>query len=124
MLALTSNPEGHQVQRAVATDGRTVARSILEAAAETNAGAAFGHVGLVVGVTVGPIDLDFATLRGSILAPGFGAQGGTVEDLETVFGSAVGSVLPATSRELMAAGPEAGPIRALARSTLGRIAAG
>ena len=123
VLALTSNPEGAEVQRAEASDGRTVARSILDAAAEANADVEYGHVGLVVGVTVGPTDLDFASLGGSILAPGFGAQGGTVDDLEAVFGSAVSSVLPASSRELMSAGPNVAPIRARARSTLGRIAA-
>jgi orotidine-5'-phosphate decarboxylase len=126
VLALTSNPEGPQVQLAQTSDGRSVARSILEAAATENADVEYGHVGLVVGATVGEAaragGLDFAALRGPLLAPGFGAQGATVADLEIVFGPAIGSVLPATSRELMAAGPDPAAIRKLAQRTLGRIA--
>ncbi len=111
------------MQRAEATDGRTVARSILDAAAEANADAEYGHVGLVVGVTVGPTDLDFASLGARYWRPASVPRAVRSMISETVFGSAVSSVLPATSRELMAAGPDVAPIRALARSTLGRIAA-
>lgn len=122
VLALTSNPEGPEVQGARAPDGRTVAEAVLTAAAAVNAEVEYGHVGLVVGATVGRTGLDFTRLRASLLAPGLGAQGATVADLEVVFGAAIGSVLPATSRELLAAGPDPAPIRERARRILGRIA--
>ena len=71
---------------------------------------------------MGRTGLDFTRLRGSLLAPGLGAQGATVADLQVVFGAAIGSVLSATSRELLAVGPAPAPIRDLARRILGRIA--
>ena len=49
--------------------------------------------------------LDF---NGPILAPGYGAQGGTLDDLRRIFGRAAGHVLPSTSRELLGAGPGTG----------------
>ena len=123
VLALTSNPEGPEIQSARTADGRTVAGMVLDAAAAANGDSELGHVGLVVGATIGRTDLDFTRLRGSILAPGFGAQGGTVADLETVFGAALGSVLPTTSRELMSAGPDPVRIRERAAAVLGRLGA-
>ncbi len=121
VLALTSNPEGPEIQSARTPDGRTVAGTILDAAAAANRDSDTGHVGLVVGATVGRTDLDFTRLRGSILAPGFGAQGGTVADLDVVFGAAIGSVLPTTSRELMSAGPDPVRIRERAVAVLGQV---
>jgi orotidine-5'-phosphate decarboxylase len=44
-------------------------------------------------------------INGPILAPGYGAQGGTLADLHRIFGPSVRHVLPSTSRELLAAGP-------------------
>jgi orotidine-5'-phosphate decarboxylase len=123
VLALTSNPEGPEVQQARAANGRSVAESILKSAAEANRDADYGSVGLVVGVTVGPTKLDFSQLRGSILAPGLGAQGGTVDDLQRVFGSAIGWVLPTTSRELLVAGPDTARIRTVATAIVGQIKA-
>ena len=41
-----------------------------------------------------------------MLAPGFGAQGGTVADLKRIFGAAARNVLPSSSREVLAAGPD------------------
>jgi orotidine-5'-phosphate decarboxylase len=122
VLALTSNPEGPQVQLARTTAGATVAETVLDAAAAVNAEVEHGHVGLVVGATVGNSGLDFARLRGSLLAPGLGAQGATAADLEAVFGAALGFVLPATSRELMGAGPDPAALRERARRILGQIA--
>lgn len=125
VLALTSNPEGPQVQQARTPDGRTVAEVVLDAGAAVNATepeGQWGPVGLVVGATVGPTDLDFARLRGSILAPGFGAQGGTVADLVRVFSTALPQVLPTTSRDLMSAGPDLERIRSRAGSILRALA--
>jgi orotidine-5'-phosphate decarboxylase len=122
VLTLTSNPEGSQVQHAVAGTGRSVAREMALGALADNAGEQpLGSVGLVVGATVGPaaadLGLDLVAVNGPLLAPGFGAQGGTVADLRQVFGAAMGNVLPASSRAILAAGPDVGALRAAAHRT-------
>lgn len=112
VLALTSNPEGAGVQRA-RIDGSTIAQSIVDAAAERNAGVEpSGDVGLVIGATVGSTGLDLTRLNGPILAPGFGAQGATVGDLRRVFGAAMPAVLPTSSRDILRHGPDVGRLRA------------
>ncbi|MGH3950890.1 MAG: orotidine-5'-phosphate decarboxylase [Pseudonocardiaceae bacterium] len=116
VLALTSNPEGADVQRA-GTGGSTIAQSIVDAAARCNAGVEpYGDVGLVIGATVGETGLDLAALNGPILAPGFGAQGATVADLRKVFGPALHGVLPASSRDILKHGPDAGALRNAVRA--------
>ncbi len=123
VLALTSNPEGPQFQRARTTDGRTVGQTVIDEAAKINAGHHLGHVGIVVGATIGPTGTDFSTLNGSILAPGLGAQGAGAKDLAEVFGSAVSRVLPATSREVMGHGPDPTALRQAATRALGEVKA-
>lgn len=119
VLALTSNPEGPQVQRAVTAGGASVAQSIVDGAAAANAGAVpLGSVGLVIGATVGRTDLDLDALNGPILAPGLGAQGGTPADLRRLFGERA-TVLPATSREVLRQGPSVAALRAAADRALG-----
>ncbi|WP_432496914.1 orotidine-5'-phosphate decarboxylase [Kineococcus auxinigenes] len=120
VLALTSNPQGPGVQHAVGADGRSVARAVAEAAAAENAGVPpMGDVGLVVGATVGSavqdLGIDLAAVNGPLLAPGFGAQGATAADLRTVFGDARRFVLAASSREVLAAGPDPAALRGAAR---------
>lgn len=115
VLALTSNPEGPQVQHAVAADGRTVAQNVLDAVADANAGyAPYGPVGVVVGATVGESGHDLSRVGGPFLAPGLGAQGAGAEDLRKVFGDARRSVLPSVSREVLRAGPEPAGLRSAA----------
>jgi orotidine-5'-phosphate decarboxylase len=107
VLALTSNPEGEQVQRATAPDGRTVAQTIIDFAAARNSGISpCGDVGLVVGATIGETDVDLSGFNGPVLAPGFGAQGGSVADLKRLFGSDMRGVLPTSSRDVLKHGPE------------------
>jgi orotidine-5'-phosphate decarboxylase len=107
VLAATSNPEGATVLRASASGGTSVAQSMVDQAAERNSGARpLGGVGLVIGATVRPLDLAVDRLNGPILAPGFGAQGGTVNDLRTLFGAARSHVLPSSSREVLRHGPD------------------
>jgi orotidine-5'-phosphate decarboxylase len=121
VLALTSNPEGAAVQHARGADGRTVAQTILDAVSSENAGAQpLGSVGVVVGATVTGAgrEHDLSGLNGPILAPGFGAQGGTVADLKAVFGSALPDVLASSSREVLGAGPSAGALRDAAEATV------
>jgi orotidine-5'-phosphate decarboxylase len=123
VLALTSNPEGRELQQAVVADGRSVVQVIVDAAAQANRGDQPGAVGLVVGATVGRTGVDFSRLNGSILAPGLGAQGGTAEDLAEVFGAAAPLVLPTLSREVMMAGPDPAALRTAASGILGKMEA-
>jgi orotidine-5'-phosphate decarboxylase len=130
-LCLTSNPEGASVQHA-ARDGEAVAAAVARGAAEDNAAAgargALGHVGLVIGATVGTavqdLGLDLEAVNGPILAPGIGAQGATTEDLRSVFGAALPNVLASSSRSILRSGPSLSALRDAARreaQTLDRL---
>ncbi|MFB6816998.1 orotidine-5'-phosphate decarboxylase [Streptomyces sp. NPDC056347] len=111
VLALTSNPEGAEVQRATAADGRSLAQLMLDRMAEENAGARpLGSVGAVVGATIEDAGVDLA-INGPLLAPGIGAQGATPADLPGVFGAAVGNVVPSVSRGVLRRGPDAAGLR-------------
>lgn len=124
VLARTSNPEAAALQAARLADGRTVAQSIVDEAAARNAGGEpGGSVGVVVGATIEPGELDLDALNGPILAPGLGAQGATAGDLRRVFGANVGRVLPAASREILRYGPEPGALVAATRSLHDQLAA-
>ncbi|MGC4893516.1 orotidine-5'-phosphate decarboxylase [Micromonospora sp. DT31] len=119
VLALTSNPEGAAVQRAVGADGRTVAQAVIEEISQLNQGAEpLGSFGLVVGATIGETGHDLGSVNGPLLAPGLGAQGGTPAGLRTVFGSALPWVLPSYSREVLGAGPDPAALRAAADRVL------
>lgn len=123
VLALTSNPEGPEVQHAKAASGRTVAGDVLAALAARNAGVTpLGSLGAVVGATIGETGEDLA-INGPLLVPGLGAQGGTVDDVRRIFGDAVRNVLPASSREILSAGPGVAALRAAAERTAGELAA-
>ena len=122
VLALTSNPEGRSVQH-VGGDA-SVARSIARAAAAENADAGpgtTGHVGLVVGATIGDaahaLGLDLGSLNGPILAPGVGEQGAGRTELQAAFGDALPFVLPTSSRAVLSAGPDLPALRARAEHT-------
>ncbi|WP_062078861.1 orotidine-5'-phosphate decarboxylase [Demequina globuliformis] len=117
VLALTSNPEGHEVQHARSATGEAVAASVVRQAAQLNVGAEpMGSVGLVVGATVGTAVLDLGIgldgLNGPILAPGVGAQGAGAAELSQVFGNSRGLVLVNQSRGVLRAGPHASQLRA------------
>lgn len=122
VLALTSNPEGPQVQAARTPTG-TVAGDVLDQLRALNAedghrrgDGTSGAFGAVVGATVGDLaeDVDIA---GPLLVPGFGAQGGTVADLRRLFGAVWPQVLPASSRKILAAGPDVSALREAIRAT-------
>jgi orotidine-5'-phosphate decarboxylase len=109
VLALTSNKEGPEVQHARTDDGGTVAGRVLGHLRRLNEGAVpLGSFGAVVGATIGGTDEALA-FNGPILAPGFGAQGGTVADVRRIFGSAV--VLPTSSRDVLRLGPDQAAMR-------------
>ncbi|GAA2712333.1 MULTISPECIES: orotidine-5'-phosphate decarboxylase [Streptomyces] len=115
VLALTSNPEGAEVQHAVREDGTTIAATMLDHLRAENAGAApMGSYGAVVGATLGSsagaARADLA-INGPLLAPGIGAQGATAADLPKVFGAAVRDVVPNVSRGVLRHGPAVGALR-------------
>lgn len=112
VLALTSNPEGPQVQHARGADGRTVAATMLDAVREANgATRPQGSIGVVVGATIGETGADLVgagglAVNGPLLVPGLGAQGGQAGDLERIFAGCGRHVLPSVSREILATGPD------------------
>ena len=116
VLALTSNKEGPEVQGAT-LDGTSVAGRMIDHLRELNADAEpLGSFGAVVGATIDgtEIDLDF---NGPVLAPGYGAQGGTTADIARIFGTAARHVVPSSSREVLRLGPDLTAMRdAVARA--------
>ncbi|MFF6956913.1 orotidine-5'-phosphate decarboxylase [Streptomyces sp. NPDC008317] len=118
VLALTSNPEGAEVQRATAAGGASVAQVMLDHMAAENAGVTpLGSVGAVVGATLSEAGADL-DINGPLLAPGIGAQGATPAGLPALFGSAVANVVPSVSRDVLRHGPDAAGLReAAARFT-------
>jgi orotidine-5'-phosphate decarboxylase len=134
VLARTSNPEGGAVQHAV-LEGRSVAQAVVDAVGRWNTpdrlvgdpppdpaahadqqgrwGWTTGSFGVVVGATLPGLDVDLAGLRGPVLAPGLGAQGGSVADLRRLFGAGR-AVVPTVSRDVLNAGPDAAALRAAA----------
>lgn len=138
ILALTSNPEGPQVQHARGADGLAVAAQVARDVAQWNAheralvggdtdridmadAAPSGSFGLVVGATVGDapraLGVDLA-VGGMLLAPGVGAQGGGPRELQQVFASARSAVLASTSRGVLNAGPDHSALAEAARATV------
>lgn len=114
VLALTSNPEGAEVQRSTVADGRSLAQVMLDHMATENSGATpLGSVGAVVGATLGDVGVDLG-INGPLLAPGIGAQGATPADLPGVFGAAVANVVPSVSRGVLRHGPDVYALRAAA----------
>lgn len=115
VLARTSNPDGAAVQLAESA-GRSVAQSMVDAAAAANTGATpLGSVGVVIGATHDH-GLALSGLNGAVLAPGLGAQGATPAEVAARFAGLTGVVLPSVSRALLAKGPDQGALRSAARS--------
>jgi orotidine-5'-phosphate decarboxylase len=115
VLALTSNPEGGEVQHAVRADGRNVGATMLAHLAAENAGEEpLGSFGAVVGATLGDLSTYDLDINGPLLAPGIGAQGATPADLPRVFGAAVRNMVPHVSRGVLRHGPDAGALRSAA----------
>jgi orotidine-5'-phosphate decarboxylase len=112
VLAATSNPEGAEVQLAVARDGRSVAQSMVDASAAVNRAShpEPGSVGVVIGATLAEVP-DLSGLGGPVLVPGVGAQGGRPESLKGLGGALPGQLLPAVSREVLRAGPDVSSVR-------------
>lgn len=104
VLCATSNPDAHAIQRAV-SDGATLPATVARLArARNHRGNA---VGLVVGATRSLADsgLTVADIEDTlILAPGFGAQGAALTDIDEIFGAAAHTVIPSVSRSVLGAG--------------------
>ena len=123
VLALTSNPEGPQFQHATAADGRSVAATVLDSLRAANGDARpLGSFGAVVGATIGGVDVDL-DINGPLLVPGIGAQGGTADDVRRIFEGVLDRVLPSSSREILAAGPDRAALRAAAERVTAEFAA-
>lgn len=121
VLALTSNPEGPQVQHAT-NQGTSVAASIVAQADALNRAQGLNHVGLVIGATVGDgvrvtgVNIDDFT--GPILVPGVGAQGAGRAEIDAVFGANAPRVLINVSRAILLHG------RQQLRTALDRVTKG
>jgi orotidine-5'-phosphate decarboxylase len=122
VVARSSNPEGRRLQTALVDEGRgpSVEDMMLADIAILNGGARVppGTVGAVIGATLAPSAVRLADLGGVILAPGLGAQGGTKAQVAALFaGCPVGSVLPSSSRTLLANGPDVKALASAAHAT-------
>jgi orotidine-5'-phosphate decarboxylase len=117
VVVRSSNPEGTALQSARHEDRRTVAEALADDLQAMNAGAlsatGAGPVGAVVGATVDDAEALIERLGTSlILAPGIGAQGATMDDVRSRFGSAAARrTLPNVSRQVAHAGPSKRAIR-------------
>jgi orotidine-5'-phosphate decarboxylase len=107
VVTRSSNPEGRPMQEPVEQD-------LLREIGMLNAGLAPGELG-PVGAVIGPAhirpELDLAAAQCVFLAPGVGAQGATPADVARVFGACPDRVMPAASRSLLTAGPDASRLR-------------
>lgn len=106
-LVRTSNPSGDSVQSLRLADGRTVAEAVADLVAslgEASIGASgFSALGAVVGATKGA---EIAALRARMprtifLVPGYGAQGGTAEDVRAAFTAQGAGALITASRSVI-----------------------
>ncbi|MDP9431088.1 MAG: orotidine-5'-phosphate decarboxylase [Actinomycetota bacterium] len=134
VLARTSNPDAATLQAAVVGE-RSVAQAVVDTVRGWNTpdwvwgdpmptmadvrdrmsrwGDLTGSFGVVVGATLRELDVDLTSLGGPVLAPGLGAQGGSVADLGRLFGPGT-AVVPTVSRDVLAAGPDPAGLRAAA----------
>lgn len=117
VLARTSNPDGGTIQLADA-GGVSVAQHVVDAITALNPRCDHA-VGLVVGGTHDDSGCDLKAFNASILVPGIGAQGGTVEGLGAIFGEALPHVLPTTSRGVIGHGRD--KVRDLAEALLADV---
>lgn len=104
VVTAASNPEAAATQGARRSDGRTVARALVD-----DLRALGGTGGVVLGATVDLADTEITvdSLAGvPILAPGYGAQGATAADLPRVFGDVAPQVMASYSRSILGAGPD------------------
>lgn len=114
-LVRTSNPDGDAIQTPELAAGGTVAdlvAALVDSAGSTRVGASgLSALGAVVGATK-PEDagrLRGAMPRAPFLVPGFGAQGGGVDDVRPLFGDSGTAALITASRSVIYAADAADP---------------
>ncbi len=134
VLARTSNPDAGTLQHALVGE-RSAAQVVVDTVRGWNTpgwvvgdplpdigavrdlqsrwGPTTGSFGVVVGATLRDLDVDLEGLGGPVLAPGLGAQGGSVADLRRLFGAGT-AVVPTVSRDVLGAGPDPAALRAAA----------
>ncbi len=107
VLVRTSNPDGDAVQSCRLADGRTVAEMMADQVAAFGrawvGNAGVSDVGAVVGATKAA---DGGALRARMpnqvfLVPGYGAQGGTLQDVQALLDERRGGVLVTASRSVI-----------------------
>lgn len=116
VLGLTSNPEGPEIQQAKTKNGDSVAKYVVEHAAQVNKSVCgnshIGPVGIVAGATIGDAlarqNINLSNAGVSILSPGFGAQGAGKQELARVFNGVQEKVLASASRSILMNGPTVG----------------
>jgi orotidine-5'-phosphate decarboxylase len=119
VLSATSNAESFALQSARvdaafgahSSSGLVAHEVSAHNRAATQAGAAVGNIGVVLGATKNlndyGIDVDDLAVSPAmpVLAPGFGFQGATFSDVRRVFGALTPSTVVAVSRSVLQAGP-------------------
>ncbi len=112
-LVATSNPGAGRLQKAVVGEsGSSVAADVVASvsahAERLVADGTWSPHGFVLGATVDFSEFDLPeplSPVAPILAPGFGHQGASPDDLQEIFGSLAPSVIIAESRSILGAGP-------------------
>ena len=121
VVVRSSNPDGRSLQDARHPDGRTVAEALADDISAFNAqcgpGAGpigAGPIGAVIGATIDEAGARIlARLPQSlVLAPGVGAQGASIADVEATFGRSLLRTLPSVSRAILREGPTVQGLRA------------
>lgn len=115
VLTATSNPEGAALQQAIDAKGRSVSASIWNRLTELNGVVGVpgqpGPFGAVVGATLKLKNFGLDSILDEqpaiptpILAPGFGAQGARLQDIDRLFGGSAKTVIASVSRSVLSAG--------------------
>jgi orotidine-5'-phosphate decarboxylase len=127
-LVRTSNPSGDALQSLTLADGRTVAEAVADLVASLGArtvgASGFSTLGAVVGATKGA---EIAALRARMprtvfLVPGYGAQGGTADDVRAAFTAPGRGALITASRSVIYPGGGAGDWTVAIRDAARRFA--
>jgi orotidine-5'-phosphate decarboxylase len=114
-LVRTSNPSGDALQSLPLADGRTVAEAVADLVASLGAStvgaSGFSALGAVVGATK---RAEIASLRARMprtifLVPGYGAQGGTADDVRACFTDGQRGALITASRSVIYPKASGGP---------------
>lgn len=127
ILVRTSNPDSDEIQAQRLGDGRTVAAMMADMASRLGAArigaSGYSQVGAVVGATKASEARAVRERlpRSWFLVPGFGAQGGTIEDVRALADARGGGVIVNASRSILYAFEPGDPawIAAVVRAAAG-----